>query len=137
MNIHKEKTLTQRERDRQIRFFLKRVTILPGENECWIFDAHRERWGYGSYIGERAHRVSYRLYNKGCYMKGKEISHLCEIQACVNPDHLKLCTHRANYDCTWDNIVKLGGFSERRDFLDKKVKMLKDKYIQLVSKVTK
>lgn len=40
-----------------------------------------------------AHRVSWE-YHRGEIPEGMEIHHKCAVEACVNPDHLMLVTHK-------------------------------------------
>lgn len=66
---------------------------------CWVWTASRYRNGY-AYLwdGERnviAHRFSYeRLV--GRIPDGMEIDHLCNVRACVNPQHFELVDHAEN-----------------------------------------
>lgn len=43
-----------------------------------------------------AHRVSYRLFN-GPIPKQTHIDHLCNVRACVNPEHLEVVTVTENH----------------------------------------
>lgn len=42
-----------------------------------------------------AHRFSYLVF-KGEIPEGKEIDHICRVRDCVNPEHLRLVSHREN-----------------------------------------
>ncbi len=66
---------------------------------CWLWIGCINSTGYGtvSYKGKtcRAHRVYYELEN-GPIPEGLEIDHLCEVRACVNPQHLEAVTGLVN-----------------------------------------
>jgi len=66
---------------------------------CWVWNAARDRHGYGVFQLERrariAHQVSYE-WTKGARTPGLHIDHLCRNRACVNPDHLEQVTAREN-----------------------------------------
>lgn len=70
---------------------------------CWRWQARTGTGGYG-YFGQkvdgvwkqrRAHRVAYELF-VGPIPGGLAIDHLCEVRDCVNPEHLRPSTWRAN-----------------------------------------
>lgn len=53
---------------------------------CWLWKGGNTN-GYGTFGGDRAHRVAWRLRN-GPIPTGKHVLHKCDAKACVNPDHL-------------------------------------------------
>ncbi len=61
------------------------------DSPCWIWQWFIDWYGYGAVRVEsavcRAHRVYYEA-SKGTIESGKQLHHLCEQRACVNPDHL-------------------------------------------------
>lgn len=72
-------------------------------NGCWIWQGHIDANGYGKAYdpdlprGHRldwAHRVAFRRAG-GVFPSGGtryEIDHVCQVTACINPDHLELVT---------------------------------------------
>lgn len=67
---------------------------------CWLWIGRRDTWGYGVFVnadgvGVGAHRFAYELV-VGSVPEGKQLDHLCRIQACVRPDHLEPVTAREN-----------------------------------------
>jgi hypothetical protein len=70
------------------------------ESGCWIWlGCTSKTTGYGltSYEGKShsAHVFFYEQH-KGPVPKGKEVGHICNVEACVNPSHLIAMTHREN-----------------------------------------
>ncbi|MGR7993860.1 HNH endonuclease signature motif containing protein [Xanthobacter sp. ZOL 2024] len=68
---------------------------------CWLWVGHKYPNGYGAIksFGRTisAHRFAYELY-KGPIPEGMEILHSCDVKNCVNPDHLRVGTHRENME---------------------------------------
>ncbi len=69
------------------------------ESGCWLWTAaiFPDR-GYGSFAHpteQLAHRVAWLLY-RGPIPVGAHVLHRCDVQACVNPDHLFLGDQDAN-----------------------------------------
>lgn len=64
---------------------------------CWLWEASRTRAGYGRFATNgrtvSAHRFAYEL-QRGQIPDGLQLSHLCGIRHCVNPDHLEPVTTR-------------------------------------------
>lgn len=70
---------------------------------CWVWQRARDSWGYGHITVEtaaakttvKAHRL---IYERRCgpIPEGLVPDHLCQIPACVNPEHLELVTGAVN-----------------------------------------
>jgi hypothetical protein len=80
------------------------------ENGCWIWTATKGKNGYGHIMADRlegepprmigAHVASF-LVHKGPIPRGYEVDHRCQVNACVNPDHLEAVTHSVNIARSW------------------------------------
>jgi Autographiviridae endonuclease len=67
--------------------------------ECWIWKAHKNHKGYGTFqvgnASKKAHRVSWEITN-GEIPAGMCVLHTCDVACCVNPFHLFLGTKGDN-----------------------------------------
>lgn len=76
---------------------------------CWVWQRALSNGGYA--FGSR-HPVSRYVHVQNFVEKygpvpdGLELDHLCQVEACVNPDHLEPVTHRVNI--ARSSIIKLG-----------------------------
>lgn len=68
---------------------------------CWEWQGHIAKHGYGSLsvkgVSTMAHRLAYQLHT-GEDCKGKIIDHMCHNRKCVNPEHLRVVTHKQNME---------------------------------------
>ena len=64
---------------------------------CIKTTAKLDRDGYGRINGEGAHRIAY-IQKFGPIPKGMIVMHTCDNPSCVNPQHLKLGTHKQNME---------------------------------------
>lgn len=75
------------------------ITKFTKTDNCWIWEAAKNRGGYGVFrMNKRtctAHRLAYTTF-VGPIPKGLDIDHLCRNRACVNPDHMEPVTRGEN-----------------------------------------
>lgn len=80
----------------EARRFWSKVEKTP---TCWLWTAGRFYDGAGAFgVGGRAvhaHRWAYE-HSVGPIPAGLELGHVCLVQLCVRPSHLKPVTHRVN-----------------------------------------
>ena len=79
------------------------LSSAPTESNCWLWLGPLNNGGYSyvnwRYYGKRianAHVGSWMAYNEAEIPEGLEVHHICEVRACVNPEHLDVVTHREN-----------------------------------------
>lgn len=70
--------------------------------DCWIWTGAKNNKGYGSVTNGHggsmlAHRKAYTIA-KGHIPEGMTIDHICEVKACVNPDHLQVMSRALNVE---------------------------------------
>lgn len=80
---------------------------------CWLWTGGRNWYGYGIfYLGDsrtvRAHRYSYeRVW--GSIPHDTELDHRCRNTLCVNPDHLRLSSHKQNMENVGPRVGSASG----------------------------
>jgi len=76
----------------------RRISDDPASG-CWIWVGNVGKRGYGvfPYKGKNhyAHRFVYQFF-VGDLTDDRELDHICHNTRCVNPDHLRTCTHSQN-----------------------------------------
>jgi len=81
--------------------------------ECWNFVGNINTTGYGRFTsrGRRwlAHRYAFTCAY-GDIPLGMEIDHACRNRSCVNPEHLRVATHRENMRNMVANKDNISGF---------------------------
>lgn len=81
----------------------------PGSCWPWTGKVYKQQGGYGSWHGEGAHRVAYRLKH-GEIPEGAVVRHSCDNPPCCNPSHLEVGTHADNrQDCVTKGRHAKGG----------------------------
>ena len=79
--------------------FWEKVSLCSDPNGCWLWSAHVNAAGYGTFWFDKttrfAHRVAY-MELIGSIPDGLELDHLCRTRNCVNPSHLEPVTTREN-----------------------------------------
>ena len=83
-------------------FFEKHAAKIAfaGPDECWLWTAHTDRYGYGK-VGARramrkAHREAYEAVHGPGSADGLVVRHRCDTPPCCNPDHLVIGTQADN-----------------------------------------
>lgn len=76
-----------------------RSRVEVSANGCWIWQGVKTQQGYGltSWKSKQttAHRAAWLAFHGP--IDGKlDVDHICRQRACLNPDHLRLLTHREN-----------------------------------------
>ena len=79
------------------------MTKIRRDGDCWMWTGSTDRDGYGrirARIGGvliyKAHTLSYVLHTGELVPKEMLIMHSCDRPGCVNPEHLRVGTHRDN-----------------------------------------
>ena len=87
-------------KSREQRFWAK----VKKTESCWLWTGAKNNRGYGHVGWVQAdgvmrwlyvHRLSYE-WARGPIADGHELDHLCQVPACVNPDHLEQVTRAVN-----------------------------------------
>ena len=84
------------------RLFWAKVTVPADKDQCWVWQAMKDRNGYGKFHDPAqdrrvvyAHRYSWELCNPPI-PAGLTIDHVCRNRSCVNPNHLRVMTQGDN-----------------------------------------
>lgn len=96
-SIHGDVGYIGRYRKPRVERFWDKVVKSEG---CWIWSGYTMPNGYGSFSSPRsrlAHRYSYELHY-GEVDDGLHVDHMCHVRNCVNPQHLRLATHKENME---------------------------------------
>lgn len=76
---------------------MEKIELGPGG--CWLWTAHIDQNGYGTFsikkTPRKAHRVDYEAF-VGPVSDGLQLDHLCRVRHCVNPEHLEPVTAAEN-----------------------------------------
>jgi predicted XRE-type DNA-binding protein len=107
LNIDKIKDISS---DYNLKRFWSKVILTANNELCWIWDASKDKDGYGLFRIEnkniRANRLSFFLYYRidPC---DNVVCHKCDNPTCVNPSHLFLGSHRDNINDCWSKGRKV------------------------------
>lgn len=81
---------------------------------CWVWTAYTQPNGYAQFrVGQGriyVHRFSFELRNGAIPNDSLDVDHICSCRNCVNPEHLRLVTHRDNQKYRKVNKDSLTGF---------------------------
>lgn len=79
--------------------FESKIDKTSSPTGCWLWLGYKDSNGYGkigfNFKAILAHRLSYTFYVT-VIPKGMLIRHMCHTPSCVNPEHLKVGTHKDN-----------------------------------------
>ena len=89
------------------------------DDGCWIWTRKVRSDGYGvkstgKATSIRAHRWTYEAYI-GPIPEGLELDHLCNVRACVNPEHLEPVTREVNMARQWERRRSADGSEGRTE----------------------
>lgn len=107
--------------DLAFRFWRKVAKGKP--DECWEWQGHRERGGYGTVAFRKAknqpyqklaHRVAWELSNTADIPDGMFVCHTCDNPPCCNPNHLWLGTQADNNR----DMIQKGRYKARIPVID-------------------
>lgn len=73
----------------------ERYFIPITECGCWLWIGGTYKNGYGVFQNKSAHRTAWKIY-KGPIPNGMCVLHKCDVNPCVNPNHLFLGTIQDN-----------------------------------------
>lgn len=80
----------------------EKLFIRKNKNECWEWLGAKDKDDYGDFSANlkknKAHRVSYVIYNKTFIPKGSLVLHSCDNPSCINPNHLFIGSVQDNSD---------------------------------------
>lgn len=86
--------------------FWEKVYI-RGNDECWEWQASKDKDGYGWFRVDGktllSHRAGWEMHNNKKIPNGLCVMHSCDNPSCVNPKHLSLATQQKNID---DMVMK-------------------------------
>ena len=89
---------------------------------CWITDLAPDSDGYvfimtdGDQVRRRAHRVAWEMHNAEPIPEGMLVLHSCDNPGCVNPNHLRVGTHRENMNDMTSRNRGGGGHGPQRKY---------------------
>jgi HNH endonuclease len=111
---------------------MKRYTDGPDSNGCMLWLGAKTTGGYGHLRvhkqNQKAHRVAWELA-RGPVPEGFFICHVCDVPACVNPDHLFLGTNADNMqDCAAKGRTARGEKSGMHKLTEDQVREIRQRY---------
>lgn len=102
--------------------FWSRVDVT---DTCWLWTAGLYGNGYGQFMGMRAHRVAWVLFN-GYLPDDVLLLHDCDIKRCVSP----LCTYPGTQLDNVRDSIRKGRFNQRRKLSEDDVRRIRNRIAQ-------